>query len=33
MFICEDDFFEEPKGSADPGREGRFLPAAFAAFF
>ena len=33
MLICEADFFVEPRGSADPGREGKFLPAAFAAFF
>lgn len=31
--ICEVTFLGDPKGSADPGREGRFLPAAFAAFF
>ena len=31
--ICEDDFLGDRKGSADPGREGNFLPAAFAAFF
>ena len=33
MFICEADFLGDPKGSADPDREGRFLPAALAAFF
>ena len=32
-FIWEADFFGELKGSADPGREGRFLPAAFTALF
>ncbi len=29
---CDVDFLGDPNGSADPGREGRFLPA-FAAFF
>lgn len=29
---CEVDFLGDPKGSADPGRKGRFFPA-FAAFF
>lgn len=33
MPICEADFLGDLRGSADPGREGRFLPAAFAAFF
>ena len=33
ILICEADFLGDPKGSADPGREGRFFPAAFAAFF
>lgn len=31
MLDCEADFLGDPKGSADPGREGIFLPAAFAA--
>ena len=29
---CVTDFLGDPKGSADPGRSGRFLPASFAFF-